>query len=413
MILMICSCFPPEPIVAATLAYDVASALSVHCKVRVLTPNPSRPFGFKYNQTLSYDNLFEHEILPSYTCSRYNLWGRLRESYSFGKFASKYIRKYRNKIQFIYVCTWPVLAPFQILRTAKRYSIPSILHVEDIYPEAMATKYPVLGYLFKLFFLPLDALSLKMASKIVAVSENMKQSFIYTRGIPFGKIEIIHNWQDENEFISFHELNQLNKLNYGTQEPFTIMYLGNIGPLAGIDFIIKCFDQAELTNARLIIAGTGAKKAKCYEQASRCRNSVIQFWEAPPGRVPDIQSRADVMILPVKRNGAMSSMPSKLPAYMFSKKPVIACVDINSDTAAAVAKSGCGWVVPPENTDELIATLKMVISVPKEILINLGENGFHFAMEHFSKKRNLQQMIHLIRETAPGILKSDVVSVKG
>lgn len=397
MLLMVCACFPPEPVVAATLTHDLATQLSARQNVRVVTPKPSRPRGFKFENIPAQTKNFEQIIVPSFTCSQASFWGRIKESYSFGKHVSRYIRKHRKEIHFIYLCSWPLLAPLFILKTAKSCSIPVIVHVEDIYPEAYTVKIPVLGKLVKNILLPVDAFILKKASKVIAVSENMKKYIMETRGVASEKIVLIPNWQNEDEFIRFHEQNQSTTEKQG---PFTFMYLGNIGPLAGIDFVIKCFDQAGLKDARLVIAGSGAMKKKYAELAETCKNSTIEFWDVPAGKVPEIQSFADVMILPVIQGGAMSSVPSKLPAYMFSKKPVIACVDMHSDSARAVWDSHCGWIVPPGNSGRLVQLFQEVAGMSKAELQNLGENGFNYAMENYSKKRNLRELVNLISETA-------------
>ena len=66
-------------------------------------------------------------------------------------------------------------------------------------------------------------------------------------------------------------------------------------------------------------------KASLQARASSFKN--IEFWEALNGKVPKIQAQADCMLLPIKKGAASSSIPSKLPACMFSAKPIIGCVD--------------------------------------------------------------------------------------
>ena len=67
------------------------------------------------------------------------------------------------------------------------------------------------------------------------------------------------------------------------------------------------------------------------------------------------------MLLPLKKGAAMSSIPSKLPAYMFSKKPIIGSLDVQSDTARAIIESDCGLVVEPENEQALINAFKEAV----------------------------------------------------
>lgn len=396
MILMVCANFPPEPVVAASITYDLANKLAeTHC-VRVLTPRPSRPLGFVFKSHNSECQKFEQIILRSYTCSKSSLLGRIRESYSFGKHVSRYIRKHKLEIDFVYICAWPLLAQYKIVKEVNHCSLPSIVHIEDIYPESLVNKLPIFKQLIYNILLPIDTYILKNSSRVIAVSENMKQIFIQTRKLSPIKIAIIPNWQDESEFVK-HEVESESKQQSKIQnKPFTFMYLGNIGPVAGVEFLIKSFIDTDLTNTRLVIAGSGSKRKECQELASKNPQSNIEFWDVPTGKVPEYQMQADVMLLPVKHGAAMSSIPSKLIAYLFSKKPIIACVDENSDTALTIKNANCGWIEPPEEGTTLIKTLKTVVSIPKKELENLGINGFNYAIENFSKKRNLEKLVRLI-----------------
>ncbi len=399
MILVISAVFPPEPIVSASITYDLVCALSETLKVRVLTPMPSRPFGFAFNNEHSENEKFEHIIVSSYTCSKSSLSGRMRESYSFGNYAARHIREIHRDVELIYVNAWPLLAQHLIVKEANKYGIPSVLHADDIYPESLSNKIPIFGNLIRLMLLPLDRAVLKKVSEIIAVSDNMKNTFIHTRGISAGKISIIQNWQNENEFIRYSNSRGSFPYDQSENKPFTFMYLGNIGPVAGVEFIIKSFGQANLNGAALIIAGTGSMKEECVRLASRYSHANIRFRDVPPGKVPEIQAQADVMLLPVKRGAAMSSIPSKLPAYLFSKKPVIACVENNSDTACAILNANCGWIVPPEDIDQLVRTLRFVCCISRKELLDYGMKGFVYAMENFSRKNNLQKMINLLHQT--------------
>ena len=71
----------PEPVVSAQLSEDIANELAVNHKVTVISPKPTRPFGFKFlrkdiNKSYSLINL------DSYTCPESNFYGRFKESYS-------------------------------------------------------------------------------------------------------------------------------------------------------------------------------------------------------------------------------------------------------------------------------------------------------------------------------------------
>jgi glycosyltransferase involved in cell wall biosynthesis len=126
----------------------------------------------------------------------------------------------------------------------------------------------------------------------------------------------------------------------------------------------------------------------------------IEFWPVPDGQVPVTQNKADILLLPIKKGAASTSIPSKLPAYMFSAKPIIATVDHDSDTAKAIREAGCGWVIEPENPAALAALMQEITTMPKEKLHSMGMNGREYALKHFSKQANLAKLMAVIEQTA-------------
>lgn len=399
-ILIISALFPPEPVVSASLSFDIANALSENHSVTVVSPKPSRPSGFTFSDRILKFK-FNHIQTNTFICPTSNLLGRFKESYSFGKFSYNYITDNHRCIDLIYINTWPLLGQYFAVNAAHKYNIPLIIHVQDIYPESLANKLPILGPLLNFILLPIDKYSLRNSTEIIAISDNMKTHLSVSRHIETDKIAVIQNWQDETDFINFKATNHGQTCNNNL---FTFMYLGNIGPVAGIDLLIESFAKANLPNCRLVIVGSGSVKESLQKKTNHKNLRSIEFWSVPEGKVPEIQNQADVLLLPLKKSAANSSIPSKLTAYMFSEKPIIACIDNNCDTAMAIKKADCGWVLPPEDQNNLIKIMKLAVNLSPAELQQKGRNGFEYALEHFSKHNNLEKLIQLINKKCKNVL---------
>ena len=392
-ILIISAVFPPEPVVSALLSRDLANELSKKNNVTVICPSPTRPAGFSFEKRM-YSEHYNIIQLNSYTCPSSKIFGRFRESYSFGSCCVKFIKESTGNIQCIYINSWPLLSQFMIVNIAKRKNIPCVLHIQDIYPESLINKMPFgKSILFKIL-LPIDKYSLLNSNSIIAISENMKKTLINTRNVNSTKIEVVTNWQDDEAFLSFHKFKIQSESN--SSKGITFMHLGNNGPLAGVNFIIRSFFKAEIEHSKLIIAGSGTRTNSCIALVKSIKANNIEFVEVPQGMVPSIQDLADVLLLPVKKNGAMSSIPSKLPAYMFSAKPIIGCLDLESDTAKAINDSGCGIVIEPENEIELINAMKSAALWSEKTREEKGNSGLEFAKKSFSKEINIKKIISII-----------------
>ena len=397
-VLIISGVFYPEPVVSAGLMKDLATELSKSYHVTVLRPKPSRPMGFSIPDYSCTQFPFEVIETDSYVHPDSSLIGRGRESYTMGKWCKKYIDRHHNEICFIYNAPWHMFGRNMVARAALKYGIPYITPVQDIYPESLLSKIPNIPFLKKIvnhILLPSDKFLLSHASRIHTISDKMVNYLSSTRGIAKERFVAIRNWQDERSFIEYAKKHE-NERKVDT--PFTFMYMGNVGPLAGIEVLFDAFSMAKLPNARLVVAGSGSAKARLMDLAKSYGECPIEFWEVPAGKVPETQSKADVMCLPVKKGYAMSSIPSKLPAYMFSKKPVLASVDAESDTAMCIRDYHAGWVALPEDPVSIAKAMQAAYSMSNGELEALGRNGFDFAMANLSRANNLQKLTDICKD---------------
>ncbi len=391
MILIISALFPPEQVVSANLSYDLASSF-FNDEVVVVSPKPTRPYGVKFKVE---DNLrlpFEHVVLDSYTCPKSKVLGRFRESDSFGRHVKRYIKENHSKIEVIYANTWPLLAQKHLAKVAAKYSIPLVLHVQDIYPESLSKKSRLFGFLIDKLFIPMDRRTLRLANKIVTISEQMKKYVVATRDVKEQDVLVVRNWQNDSGFTKFNNLDVVNE-----NKKFCFLYLGSIAPTAGVDLLIRAFGKADLKDACLIIAGNGSDKDKCVNVAKEISKD-IRFMDVSPEQVASVQAQADILLLPLKKGIAATALPSKMTAYMFSAKPIIASVDEPSEIADIITENDCGWVVSPEREQELASCMEDSVDAGKEHLRKLGANSLIYASKNLSKEANLNRLTCIIQE---------------
>ena len=143
-ILIITAVFPPEPVVSATLSRDLAEELSITNEVTVLCPKPTRPHGFKIENNFEPHN-YKVLCLNSFTFPTSKWVGRLRESYSFGKHCQKYIKLNHKNIDTIYANTWPLLAQYLTVSTAKKLNIDVLNNLE--FKKVDPNRYPMIKLL--------------------------------------------------------------------------------------------------------------------------------------------------------------------------------------------------------------------------------------------------------------------------
>lgn len=389
MILVLSGVFPPEPVVSASLSIAIARALSREYDVTVLSPMPTRPNGSIYSRPDFRDEHFTHIVTDSYVCPASKFIGRMRESLSFGRCIASYIREHHENISAIYANVWPIFSQYLAVKEAKRWGIPIVLHIQDIYPESMLGRLGIIGCMIKWPLLELDRFILRNASTVLAISENMKSYLCDTRHIEDSKVLVVRNWQDDSLFPEHLEQTVRGK--------FTFMFVGSISPAAGVMLLLKAFVKAAIPDSQLVIAGSGSDKAACEAYTRQHPEADIRFRPVTPTEVADVQSGADVLLLPLKKGVGHTASPSKMPAYMFSAKPILACVDRGSDVELVVHASQCGWVCEPENESALSEMMIRVTGMPREQLNEIGRNARRYALDHFTAAKNLNTIISSIK----------------
>lgn len=394
-ILIVACVFPPEPVVSANLMFDLAQNLSADFDVTVIRPRPTRPLGFNLPDFVAPEEFSVVTVEDSFVCPESSLVGRLRESLSFGSKVVDYVDAHKDQIDLIYNAAWPLYGMNMVAKVAVRHNIPYIATVQDIYPESILSKLPKWGVLKSLvngLFLSTDIFTQKNAAAIHTISDAMADYLSHTRGVGRSNYLVVKNWQNARDFIEFRK--SVDDMD-SSGRPFTFMYLGNVGPLAGLETVIEAFGRYE-SDSRLVIAGSGSAKDALRRMAQG--NPRIEFWDVPAGQVPATQHKADVMVLPVRKGFASSSIPSKLPAYMFSARPVLCAVDSGSDTAACIREAGGGWVVEAEDAEALAIQMEACEKTGRDTLMHMGKRNFDYAVENFSREKGVAKLSGLFRK---------------
>lgn len=386
--------FPPEPNIQASLSMDIATDLAKEHHVTVLSPYPSRPAGFNFSKEKKLENTpFTIVRLNSFIYTKSKVAGRSLESISLGRAIARYISKRHNEIDVVYATVTPFFAQYIIARATKKNRIRLVTHIQDVYPEPIVRRIPVFGKLIFKCALPVDKYILRNSARIISIGEHIRQYIANTRKIDESKFVVVNNWQDETRF-SIPVTSERRK------DIFTYMFLGNLAPAANLHYLMKCFAEAHVDNARLIFAGSGNLKESLIEQAKQYSDAKIEFCDAPSGQVPEIQNQADVLLLPLRKTIALRCFPSKFPAYLFSKRPVLACVEKGSDVELSIRDADCGWVIEPEDNEGLVERFKSIAQLPREALDEKGRNGYEYCQKYLTKKVNLEKLANTIINAA-------------
>lgn len=400
-ILIVTGVFLPEPVTSAQMNYDLAVGLSERYDVTVITPRPSRPMGYDFSNSKKAEGHFKQIVVDSYVHPKSAVVGRFHESYSFGKKAVEYIKAHHGEIDFVYNDGWQFVSLYQVAKACVKYNIPYIVPIQDIYPESVLTKLPkvsLLQWFVKSIMAPYDKYYISKAAKVRTISDGMANYLAETRNIPLEQFLVVANWQDESAFLNYKGAKK------NSDEKVKFMFAGNNSAQANVDLIINAFIDAQIDNAELHVMGGGNAKEFCMNIVKERGAKNVFFGPIPDGKVPEVQSKADVMVLALKTGTGKLGIPSKLVAYMLSGKPVIASIELDSDTADIIRSSKSGIVTSPDNREELEDAFRKYAQATRLELDQQGKNSREYAEHNLTREANLQKVVSAIE----GIINQNV-----
>ena len=392
-VLIVSAVFPPELVTSAFLNYDLAKALAKVYDVTVLRPYPTRPIGARFESAEMEDKTFKTILVDSYTHPQSELLGRFKESNDFGKKSVEYIEKHHSEIDFVYNDGWQLFGLHLVAKVCKKYGIPYMVPIQDIYPECLFTNknYPaVMKWLIKTILLPVDRYYQKHAACVRTISYEMRDYLSETRGVAKENYLVVNNWQNDEDFLKDYLARE-------KDGKLVFAYVGSINGHANVDLIIRAFAKANIENAEFRIYGGGNKKDYCVNFVKELGATNIVFDMVSRDKVAYVQSQADVLVLALPTGNGNLCLPSKLTSYMLSGKPVLASVDEESSTRRIIEGNNCGMSVVPDSEDALIKAFQKLAASSREELDAMGMNSREYALKELTRNVNLNKVIEKIK----------------
>ena len=393
-ILIVSAVFPPEQVTSAFLNYDLAHELAKEYEVTVLRPYPTRPVGAKFDSAELMDKSLKTILVESYTYPQSELLGRFRESVCFGRKSAAYIKEHHKEIDFVYNDGWQLFGLNIVAKACKKYGIPYMVPIQDIYPECLFTNrnYPgLLKACFNGVLMPIDKYYQKHAACVRTISEEMRDYLAETRGVAKENYLVVNNWQNDADFLKDYPKRQEDgKIIYA--------YVGSINEHANVDLMIKAFAEANIPKSEFRVFGGGNKKDNCVNLVKELGLSNVIFDQVSRDKVAFVQSQADVLLLALPKGNGNLCLPSKLTSYMLSGKPVLASVDEDSATTRMLNSSGAGYAVSPDSQDAFKKGFEYFAHLDMVKLKEMGNASRDYANNHLTRDINLKLVVDKIKE---------------
>jgi glycosyltransferase involved in cell wall biosynthesis len=154
-----------------------------------------------------------------------------------------------------------------------------------------------------------------------------------------------------------------------------------MGKKQDLGTVMECARLAKLGNRafRFVLMGDGSQRIALEALARELELQNLEFLPVQPQETfPNYLFAADVLLLNQAVSVSDMALPSKLTAYMAAGRPIVAAVDLGSETARELQVSGASLVVEPGKPHQLLEALDR-LAADVNLQQQLGTNGEIYA----------------------------------
>lgn len=387
--------FYPEIASTAQLMTDLAEDLSKRgIKVKVIAGQPT----YVRSKLLEPKESFNGIEIERVHCTRFeknSYAGRLMNwaSYTFLVFTKLLFLKNQNPL-FI-VSTPPFLFVIGFLLNIirrKKY----ICLVYDLYPEiAEKLGYLKKGSLFGKIWKRCNRGFFTRAEQIIVPSVNMK--LLIEKQIADGnsKINVIHNWADENFIKPLEKKDNWFSKKFSLDDKLTILYAGNMGLFHQLETLIDAAEKLKDKPVQFVFIGEGGKKRKLMELTKEKKLGNVLFLPYQDKEVlPYSLTCADISVVSLEKGLDCVAAPCKLYTSLAAGQIILGLVDDSSDVARLVNEYKCGFSTTQDNVDSVVNITNRLLNNP-ELVKQYKANARRCFEENFQKKIAMQKYYDL------------------
>ncbi|MCK4735512.1 MAG: glycosyltransferase family 4 protein [Methanophagales archaeon] len=246
----------------------------------------------------------------------------------------------------------------------------------------------------------IERFNYKHATKLVAVTQGIKEGIMELYNIPDEKIVVIENGANTDLFKPM-DISKARKGLKFDQDANYICFVGHLVPWQGVEYLIQSAPLIlkEIANLRFLIVGDGPKKKELVELAEKTgvSDDLIFTGAVPYEEVPKYINASDVCVAPFirARNERIGLSPLKIYEYLACEKSIVSSRIPNLEF---IEEQNAGILVEPENPEELA---KAIIKLLKDEKLReeMGKNGREYVVKNHSWESVARRVVEACEST--------------
>jgi glycosyltransferase involved in cell wall biosynthesis len=239
-----------------------------------------------------------------------------------------------------------------------------------------------------------NRLMLRRRDRVVAVGNAVRQALVANEGIPAGRIEVVHNGIDPDQFAgnSQDRAKVRQELGLGATE-LVIIQVARLDRLKDHPTALRCLARVvrEAPDARLLLVGNGPEEEAVRAQVEQLGLERSVLFLGLREDVPRLLQAADLLLLTSVSEG----IPLAVIEAMCTGLPV---VSTHVGGTAEVVNDGETGLLAPAREDDALSEAVLRLHRDSDLRRRMGENGQLRARQLFSEEEMARKYLALYEQ---------------
>ena len=272
-----------------------------------------------------------------------------------------------------------------------------LLNVQDIHPDLSIESGILRNPVGVSFARALEKWVYRISDRILVISDGFKENLL-GKGVPAKKMAVVPNWVD-TEFLKPRPKDNRVARRHGLHDRFVLMYSGTLSISSNLA-LESVLESARLLareeDIRFAIVGDGLKKEALRTRAGEMGLSNVVFLPFQDyADLPELLAASDVLLVPLDKEKSQMSVPSKLYNFMAAGRPILGLAPPDSEVAAVIRNTGCGFVVPPGDVRGLAEAVLALKKAPERLAFSASRARTHVE-DNFTKDGAMEKYENLL-----------------
>lgn len=391
-ILIVSQYFWPESFKVNDIAFDLAS--EGH-EITVLTAKPNYPKGKFFpgyhffsprHEIIKGVKVIRIPIIPRGSGNSIRLVFNYFSFIFFSYWAFLFRLKNEYDISFAHLPS-PLLSAFPSAWMKKKYGIPMVLWILDLWPESVQAAGNIKTS-FLLNWIDRMVKNIYSHTDLILISSRSFENSIKSKLKKNTPISYFPNWAED--VFSSGKKSSSDDIVY--PDGFNILFAGNVGESQDLESILKAALETINEGINWLILGDGRKLSWVKKEIQEKNiDNVHLLGRHPTDMMPTFFRKADAMLVSLKDEFIFKfTVPAKIQAYMAAGKIILGM--LNGEGADIINSAKCGYTVNAGDFTGLAQQAVRLAKSGKEEKKQMEINGKQYYNSHFHKDVLFQQL---------------------